>query len=521
MTILYRAIWTDISDPETLLGDLKDGFIAWVSGKSGVDVELDDVAKVRLEDKEIEAVQATDGSTSIARLKLREDLGHEYWTTTFISMISAEGKQAWIWADVEWVDDEAFGSPPVMTAPRLVRTLLEARPGYCGSLPMLAVPTLIRPEKVEERVRLLADPLRTAPVFVVSVARGEGGAEVQSRAMTTAERLAGVASTWILPQASENAFREAVGSELHVWGGSTRCYLPGLDLDDPAPWRHRYIPPASARASKEASARWAARILAGQATARRPPELYRSKGRSLLSEVTELDYFQEAVGLEERLCQAQERIDVLELERDDALEKLTASRKEADKAARRVLYLEQSRSFGASGAAGTDDDSDVEWVPQDCREVAARVSKCFSDSIVLPESALADVDDLTTSHLAGTWALDSWEGFLALDAYVRAVRDGFSGGNFYLWAKSSNFSTSQVAMKESERVENNVRAHEARTREIDPEVEPSGVIYMGAHLKPGGVATDAPRIHFHDDVKGKTGRIHIGWFGPHLPLPKR
>jgi hypothetical protein len=39
---------------------------------------------------------------------------------------------------------------------------------------------------------------------------------------------------------------------------------------------------------------------------------------------------------------------------------------------------------------------------------------------------------------------------------------------------------------------------------------------METHIKiePGG--SPAPRIHFYDDTRGPTGKVHIGWFGDHL-----
>jgi hypothetical protein len=39
---------------------------------------------------------------------------------------------------------------------------------------------------------------------------------------------------------------------------------------------------------------------------------------------------------------------------------------------------------------------------------------------------------------------------------------------------------------------------------------------MLAHLKIAeGGGPLAPRVYFHDDTRGPTGRVHIGFIGPH------
>ena len=71
-------------------------------------------------------------------------------------------------------------------------------------------------------------------------------------------------------------------------------------------------------------------------------------------------------------------------------------------------------------------------------------------------------------------------------------------------------------MSESESVMNNKAQRSARILPVSVEVDPSGVIEMQAHMKIAeGGGTDIPRIYFYDDTKGKTGKVHVGFFGPH------
>jgi hypothetical protein len=41
---------------------------------------------------------------------------------------------------------------------------------------------------------------------------------------------------------------------------------------------------------------------------------------------------------------------------------------------------------------------------------------------------------------------------------------------------------------------------------------------MWAHVKIDN-RDPAPRLHFHDDTRG-SGKVYVGYIGPHLPSPK-
>ena len=45
---------------------------------------------------------------------------------------------------------------------------------------------------------------------------------------------------------------------------------------------------------------------------------------------------------------------------------------------------------------------------------------------------------------------------------------------------------------------------------------------MHAHLKVAeGGGQNIPRIYFYDDAKGGTGKVHIGFIGPHRLVPNK
>ena len=71
-------------------------------------------------------------------------------------------------------------------------------------------------------------------------------------------------------------------------------------------------------------------------------------------------------------------------------------------------------------------------------------------------------------------------------------------------------------MTEGEGVLNNDRLRAQRLLPVDRAVDPSGHIEMLAHLKISqGQGRLTPRMYFHDDTRGVTGKVHIGFVGPH------
>jgi hypothetical protein len=71
-------------------------------------------------------------------------------------------------------------------------------------------------------------------------------------------------------------------------------------------------------------------------------------------------------------------------------------------------------------------------------------------------------------------------------------------------------------MKESETVIANPRLRWMRGLPIDPAVGVGESVLMEAHMKIAeGGGPIAPRIYFYDDTAGSTGKVHVGFIGPH------
>ncbi len=106
--------------------------------------------------------------------------------------------------------------------------------------------------------------------------------------------------------------------------------------------------------------------------------------------------------------------------------------------------------------------------------------------------------------------------------YAAAVAGERFSGNFHLWCQqqsgsSKAVSAAAVALVESETVDGHPQLRGKRIFDVPVEVSPDGRQYMPAHIKIVKRGTPAPRLHFHDDTRGTTGRVHIGYVGAHLP----
>lgn len=108
----------------------------------------------------------------------------------------------------------------------------------------------------------------------------------------------------------------------------------------------------------------------------------------------------------------------------------------------------------------------------------------------------------------------------ALSALHAYAIDGSRNRDFRQWCASGghgvSISASSVAMTESKSVQRNTTQAAARVFPVDPLLHDSGERQMFTHIKLDQGPT-ASRLHFHDDTRGHTGKIHIGYIGPHLP----
>ena len=146
------------------------------------------------------------------------------------------------------------------------------------------------------------------------------------------------------------------------------------------------------------------------------------------------------------------------------------------------------------------------------------------DRVQLPDAAMKEIEALEADEKSADWAREILRGLQALQAYALEA-EHFTGG-FWEWCEHSNHpdtwnaSPQKLAMRESDTVKNDGRLWRQRRFLVSTDVEPNGYKHMEAHLKISeGGGQHIPRLYFHDDAKGRTGQIHIGFIGPHRLVP--
>ncbi len=167
-----------------------------------------------------------------------------------------------------------------------------------------------------------------------------------------------------------------------------------------------------------------------------------------------------------------------------------------------------------------DEDADATLTIEGEIEVARE--QC--DRVIIPDAALREIEALQADEKSADWAREILRGLQALQAYAEEAQH-FTGG-FWEWCEHSNHahrwnaSPQKLAMSESDTVKNDSRLWRARRFLISTRVEPNGYKHMEAHLKIAeGGGQHIPRLYFHDDAKGRTGNVHVGFIGPHRLVP--
>lgn len=518
MALLYRAIWSD--DRPDLIDAGPAAFNDWVRGKR-LGLEVPDEGVVEADGSDVTVARVEDGSTCALRIRLNEerpvDAGAERWTTTAHWM--TDGTRGWVWVDLEWVSDAVFAPQPDVAAPKLVGVLLGARSDGAG--PRLGPkPLAVRASDTDELVEWLYDDERAVPVVVFSVDTGISPEDYSRRVQEVARRLTGCADVRMLTADSERLFDQAMrDASLSVFGGAARVYLPGIHPANPMPWRHRWVRANLLTNRHKTAAARIAQLVLPRMVAQRPPALYRTHVKQLMDQSVgeQTDWEVLAVELDEALSLLQLEIEDLREEKDLALmEALESERDAADALAKLEAHRRQLRIRGEV----------PELVEQEVDE-AADVDSCAQavalaaglKHLVVHPDAPRDISRMDESPNSELWGQRIWAHLQSLDAYAEA-----RGPGFQIWCENAGhpraIASKFISMTESETVCNNERLRRCRDLPVDTRIDVSGEIEMMAHIKSiQGGGMQIPRIYFHDDTKGKTGKVHVGFIGPHDLVP--
>lgn len=460
-------------------------------------------------------VAAKEAEVQAVRLRLDEERSGERWST-ILTIMTGLG-EGWVWIDLERVTDDAFGAPPLIKPPGLVRLFLSSATCHAGSTPLLPDHRLIGEDGVSGLLGELVDPGRAVPVLVASRDPADpAGAAIRAAALASA--VMGVANVWALEGMATSALSKELGPDLHVFGGAVRTYLPGLSMPDGYPRRHRFARRELFLPHPRRGAQVVARAVVGKAAGARPPLLYRNR-ISLLPGFAR--HGGDAEGLLADLVRVEEERDRLQQDLEWAMLEADNAAGEAEEAKARVRWLEQRLAAVGDHVAGTPTPLSLRpAIASGCVE-ALDLAKTHPNMIEIGDTTGA-ADDLDQHPKGSVWGRKAWRALRALEGYAGAKAAGLVEGNFLQYCRLSPSGcevvpAEWVAATESETTSNNPRFREARTFDVPLKVNQAGRVYMDEHIRLEKGSDPAPRMHFWDDTSGATGRIYVGYLGRHLP----
>ena len=522
MAVIYRAMW---QDNRSGLEDLvHSAFAEWLDSKHpGLEIQTESNESISTRDGRrvmVSALRSEDEGGKIAtELVLREDSATERWATTARVAVGG-GQDQWVWVDVERTTVNPWSSRPHVSAPRLVRDLIVgARNGggdpRWGSIRLNAQAVAISPERVREHaVNRLKSSRRLSPEIVFAHDYDGGVVATLERANRTARRLAGVASVLVLPEQTVPLFNAAMGQGEGVDYGQARLYLP-TEIHG---FRDQVLEASFVSRHPSAAAIQFGLLLQPSLSNRKPPPALDEALKLLRIRVgqnhdellqlaeEEIDSVQQQVsGLQEELQQAREEIIDQLIEVEDRDEQIA-----------QLLRLTDSYRIGSGELPA----SAVE-VPVGVDSMASALdeARVHLSGIVVPPGIERGIEELDQAPAARTWANGLWRGLRSLDAYASSTESG--GGGFREWcqlgrAYSWSTSSKKYAAVESDSVRQNPDFRNQRVLPVSSQVDESGQVFMEQHLKIAeGGGEQAPRVYFYDDSAGTTGKVHVGFVGPH------
>lgn len=533
MALISRYL-LEVSD-EDFLSAAPSLFREWVAGKlrnpdldlpgDGEILEVDGGSDVRVREAEADGERGFRGSY----FEQRQD---DQVRTTFTAL--TEAGRRWAWIDLERWSEDPFSPGWIPAAPRLLISIMghaECRRG----------PTAVRLDyeavRSEEGARVAAEVLdraREIPIVVATPTNQELASDLASareRAEALQRALVGVAPVVLLEKGALASFSKemhAAGVPIDVRGGAVRTYLPRIGTEGDNPSRHRLIPYARLRTRPaDTAGRLVVLPLTRAAGQIVPPPVWTETLRDPLvigaSPPSDADLMELLELAEKERKGAERRAERAEEERWEAEQHLEGERESSsellDRAARLSRRLEFAQGqIRKSGETPQEPADDIQ-APEFCSE-AVELAKTHCPGLSLGPQVIASAESLD-EHAQSSWARKAWQTFRAMQAYVDSKHGGDeNSASFSIFCErglhSDVIPISWIAMGESESTDQNQAFRSLRTFPVPTSVDPSGRLYMPAHIKLEQGGYPAPRIHYHDDAEGPSRQIHVGWFGPHL-----
>lgn len=525
MSLLYRAVWTDgtTSDAREGLDELRKVAAAWVQETSEPSPLVEGLTELAISQGRHRRVEYRSLGIHAFELTVSDERDGEptVWATVIRVIGDDEGVHTLVENRMESDDLTLRVS---VGRPKVVRELLElAGNPVLGNSALLTEPQAIPAAGIGILTDILAAPGRALPVIVCSEPGGQSDGSWQTWASRIATRSEGIAVVITLDTEAVTAFREQFG-DLAIWGGGIRVYAPVAVRPDADGWRHRYYLRSRLEEANQATIDRIVYSVAQLSTRRRVPEVFAIfSGQSGLPR----DAVADMVAAGELVAARDE----WEFELELALDERSELEKELARANGHLARLKEALISSGQAALlwGTQYEvvSSVPDEVQDTTEAVLAAQTYLLEWLAIPDSAPRDLDDIDTAPTAYAWGNNTWRGLRALAAYAEDRANGWSKGGFWEWCAEGPLlgwpaTTKKLSMSEGETVQNSQKLREIRIFKIDPAVHAPGEIITLAHLKISeGGGNLAPRVYFHDDTSGTTGKVHVGLVGPHYLVPNK
>lgn len=519
MTVLYRALWSAAAtnNPDVVISESAGIASAWAKESADLLPLPEGRTELQVSQGRHRSVSYRSIGTDAFEMIVDDQNPDEETDWTTVIRIVRDGDE--IHSLVENRIESADVTRRVSIGrPKFVHDLLVAadKPRL-GDSALLTAPQDIPAHGIDILTQILANPDRSVPVVVCSEPFGHHDGSWRTVAARIASRAEGIAVVITLDRDAVLALKQSLEA-LAIWGGGIRVYAPVPVSAGSDGWRHRYYLRDRIESSRQAIIDRIVYSLAQLSARRRVPKIFDifvDQSETSTVSASELD-------------DAREK---WEFELDLALERTSELEKELATANGHLARLKEVLIASDLGDLlwGTKDE-DTAHLPdevQDTSEAVLAAQTYLMQWLSIPESAARELEGIDTTTESYSWGNTAWRGLRALAAYAQDRGNGWNRGGFWEWCASGPIvgwpaNTKKLSMSEGETVQNNDKLKRARVFEIDAAVDPSGQITMLAHLKIAeGGGSLAPRVYFHDDTGGNTGRVHIGFVGPHYLVPNK
>jgi hypothetical protein len=551
MSLIYRAVWND--DGVVATQHLLDQFVTWCRGKGFDQHQIPE--RGRKDDPEgqrwIDIRRAEVEYGSALRCTLQETEAERVWTTTATALSTSTSQTFWIDLELHNPDNR----PVETSAPRLVRELIAkgVNPRRSG-VSLSNRPQVIGPDDAHKVFEALSSESSSLPVIIFSADNRSHPQVTIERAEKAAGAVCGIARVFALSPAAGLAFEQLIPAGFHTYGGAVRVYLPKVNFEDPSDsTRHRWFGlPIISKHPRRAASLLARHILrleqhpdapdeweSMSSLLRRPTEEeIEARKASIVAKITTVSP-DEVIHERARSSELAELLAIAEIENEQFRNDLTSLKStvyqlefklleiEDDNAQLRAENRNLNHTIRAINNPNSSEDANPGIVdpnfldePSDF-ETVLELAREHLTHVVIPDGALRDVEVLEATAKGEIWASDTWKGLLALHNYASDNKRGIDTGGFYIWCQKGNgWSEDKLTMKESDSVLQDRAMGDKRIFPVDTAISPTGTIEMEAHLKiQKGGGSNIPRLYFLDDSRGATGKIHVGFIGPHYLVP--